>query len=413
MIGEVIAIGDEMTTGARVDTNSAWLSQQLASVGVRTFFQTTVADDIEAGVQAFRIAAQRADIVIATGGLGPTRDDLTREVLAMLMNQPLEFRPEVMEHIQTLFSRRGREMPERNRLQAMFPLGADVVPNPQGTAPGLDLTFPREGLPPSRIFALPGVPAEMKQMVQATVIPRLVASGLAGQRVMRQQVVKCFGVGESEMESRLGNMIARDRTPSVGITVSRATISLRITADATDNTQALQQIEETRQQIYQMVPEFIFGEGEGCELQDAVSDALADRAQSLAVIEAGAAAPLAGWLAGKPGFRAGMYVPELSDLEKRKGEPQEEIFARIASESKVDWLLAVDAYPQLPETDQPLPAFPLRVLVWKAIASSESKGELQVSELELGGHPDIVQDRIAKAALDILRKQLVRKTKDN
>src|SRR6056297_2864125 len=137
-LAEVISIGDEMTSGARIDTNAAWLSRRLEELGVTVAFHTTVGDTLKHNVAVFRTASQRADVVMATGGLGPTRDDLTREALAAASRQPLELSQTSLQHIQALFAARGREMPERNRVQAMFPAGSTEIFNPQGTAPGID-----------------------------------------------------------------------------------------------------------------------------------------------------------------------------------------------------------------------------------------------------------------------------------
>ena len=141
MRAEVISIGDELTSGQRLDTNTQWLSRRLGELGVETAFHTTVADDLDANVAVFRAAIERADIVIASGGLGPTADDLTREALARAAGRDLVFDEGALRHIEQLFARRSRPMPERNKVQAWFPAGSRVVPNPQGTARGSTWTF--------------------------------------------------------------------------------------------------------------------------------------------------------------------------------------------------------------------------------------------------------------------------------
>src|SRR5439155_10835795 len=169
MKAEIISIGSELTSGQNLDTNSQWLSQRLAEIGIPVVWHTTVADDLEDNAAAFRIAAQRAELVIITGGLGPTQDDLTREALAQAAGVDLVFDEESFEHIKQMFARRNRTMPERNRVQAMFPAGAEPIPNHHGTAPGIWMEkrpFPsaageNRNVPFSIIVAMPGVPNEM------------------------------------------------------------------------------------------------------------------------------------------------------------------------------------------------------------------------------------------------------------
>src|SRR5438270_9686874 len=137
MKAEILAIGSELTSGQNLDTNSAWLSRRLAEVGIPVGWHTTVADDLDDNVAAFRIAAGRAGLVLITGGLGPTQDDLTREALARLAGVELVFHEPSFAQIQQMFASRGRTMPERNRVQALFPAGAEPIPNAHGTAPGI------------------------------------------------------------------------------------------------------------------------------------------------------------------------------------------------------------------------------------------------------------------------------------
>ena len=207
MNAEILAIGDEITGGQLLDTNSQWLSQRLGELGVRVLYHSTVGDELQPCIEVFRRAIQRADIVISTGGLGPTADDLTREALAAATDRPLVIEPEALEHIRQLFARRKREMPQSNELQAFFPEGSRIVPNPNGTVPGIDLDIPRAGRAPCthgrladrdrcRFLALPGVPAEMREMWQGYLLAVLRGMG-AGGRVILRRNIKCFGAGES------------------------------------------------------------------------------------------------------------------------------------------------------------------------------------------------------------------------
>ncbi|HEV2971974.1 MAG TPA: molybdopterin-binding protein [Pirellulales bacterium] len=321
MLAEVISIGDELTSGQRLDTNSQWLSERLGELGLRVMYHTTVADDLDANVRVFRAAIERADVVVASGGLGPTADDLTRDVLAAAIGRELTLDPAALEHIERLFARRQRPMPERNRVQAMFPAGSRVVPNPEGTAPGIDLTVPRQCTPHApredvrhaerdeytcapnedspaggtcRVFALPGVPAEMKRMWNDSVAPAI-REMLPSPRIICYRRIKCFGVGESDLEAMLPDLIRRGREPQVGITVSGATITLRIAATGESREACLAAMEPTVDTIHDCLGDLAFGE-EDDELQDAVIRLLAAKGKTLATAEWGTGGLIADWL---------------------------------------------------------------------------------------------------------------------
>src|SRR5579859_2309786 len=172
---EIISIGSELTSGQNLDTNSQWLSRRLAEMGVPVRWHTTVADDLDDNVAAFRIAGERAELVLVSGGLGPTQDDLTRAAVANAAGVELEFHAPSFEQIQAMFPRRNRAMPERNRVQALFPAGAEPIPNICGTAPGFWMK-----LGGCLLAAMPGVPSEMYVMFEQAVKPRLVQLGFAG-----------------------------------------------------------------------------------------------------------------------------------------------------------------------------------------------------------------------------------------
>ncbi|MBL9125775.1 MAG: CinA family nicotinamide mononucleotide deamidase-related protein, partial [Planctomycetaceae bacterium] len=371
MIGEVISIGDELTSGQRLDTNSQWLSTRLTELGVRVRYHTTVADDLGANVQVFRAAADRADVVVATGGLGPTADDLTREALADVSGQELELHEDVLEFIRGLFARFSREMPERNRVQALFPRGSRVIPNPNGTAPGIDITIPRADGGTSRIFALPGVPAEMFPMFDNYIAPAIgPAAGVHG--VIRHRRIKCFGAGESHIEQMLPDIIRRGRDPAVGITVSEATITLRITAHGKDEAECLQSMEPTVATIYQCLGYLAYGEEED-EIEDVVSRLLTERNLTLATVEWGTAGLVSERLCNAPGGRqrhaGGFVISNAAEAERLLGVPARlaegagavsgelvEALARAARErTGADLALAVSALPVVARsgTDSP------------------------------------------------------------
>lgn len=397
MIGEIIAIGDELTSGQRLDTNSQWLAGQLGDIGVAVTFHTAVGDEPAPMIDVLAVAARRADVIVCTGGLGPTADDLTREALAQCAGVELHRDEEVLAHIRGIYARRTRPMPERNIVQAMFPEGSRMIPNPHGTAPGIDMRLSGGAERTARIFALPGVPAEMKEMFAATVAPAIVAMiPAAERRVVRHRRIKCFGVGESDLEAMLPDLVSRQHYPRVGITVSQATITLRVTAVEVDEAACLAAMAPTIATIRQSLGELIFGE-EDDELQHVVGRLLAARESTVATAEHFTGGLLAGWLAGVPEadaiFRGGRLIA--SDAAAGR-EAVKSLAAELQAESRADFALVVGA--ENPQRGD-------NAAIHFALATGKT---VKCSATRNIGHPDIRRPRVAKAALDLLRKQLLR-----
>jgi nicotinamide-nucleotide amidase len=304
MRAEIIAIGTELVSGQSLDTNSQWLSQQLSELGIVVAFHTTLGDILADHLAAFRAAFERAELVLITGGLGPTQDDLTREALAECAGVPLVEHPESLAAIAAMFARRNRVMTERNRVQALFPQGAVPLPNHIGTAPGIWMQIGR-----ATIACLPGVPIEMKLMFQQEVVPRLRDDGFA-HRVFVHKKINLFGKGEAEIESHAFDLTARGRTPEVGITAHDGTISFRITGWGDTENEAELMVKPTAEIIYGRFGNLVVGEGADDVAEGLVSQ-LARTGATLATAESctgGLLAHLITAIAGVSAFYQGGVV---------------------------------------------------------------------------------------------------------
>ncbi len=294
MYAEIIAVGTELVSGQKLDTNSQWLSRRLGDLGIEVRFHTTLGDNLQANVDAFRIAAGRVDLVLISGGLGPTQDDLTREALARVAGVPLIEDPASLDTLRAFFERRNRPMPDRNRVQALMPEGGDAILNLHGTAPGVWMPLER-----AIFVALPGVPGELKQMFDEQVVPRLKTSGRLD-RVIVHRVINLFGKGESDIEADALDLTARGRRPEVGITASDATISFRVSCDGPSEAAALAEIEPTLALIRQRFAPLIVGEGT-TDVTEALVEALVAHKATLAVAESCTGGMIAQRLTAIPG----------------------------------------------------------------------------------------------------------------
>jgi nicotinamide-nucleotide amidase len=281
----VISIGDELTSGQRLDTNSQWLSLRLGELGITVQAHQTIGDYLEPMKTAFQLAADRSQVVLVTGGLGPTQDDLTRQALAEAFGVELYFHAPSWEDIRRRFLSRSTVAPQSNRLQAMFPAGSQPIPNEHGTAPGI--LWKIEGPTHETLFfCMPGVPVEMREMYVAGVLPVL-ETLLDGQRqFIIQRVIKTFGAGESHVESLLPNLIVRGNDPQVGITASHATISLRLQTTAASRELGEAKLQPVVETIYQCLGSLVFAEGD-VELEDVVVAKFEELQQRMVVVEWG------------------------------------------------------------------------------------------------------------------------------
>lgn len=418
MHAEILSIGDEITSGQLLDTNSQWLSQRCEEMGIQVLYHTSVGDDLEALVEVIRLAIRRSDVIVATGGLGPTADDLTRQAIADAIGQPLVLDSQALQHLRDLFARRKRPMPKHNEVQALFPRGARIIHNPHGTAPGIALETKRERGGSCHLFSLPGVPAEMREM-WPQVADALRKLG-AGSHTILQRRINCFGAGESQVESMLPDLIRRGRTPRVGINASQSTIILRITAEGATEAECLKAMEPTAQTIYRALGNLVFGEGDD-QLQHAVVRLLDEKKKTLATCEWGTAGLVADWLGdvdGSPSrFLGGLTSSNLSAFRQvldgaapgnavwpRAEDLDAETVGTLAAGCRkrfdADLALAVGPFPLFdPQAPEPKP-------LHMALATSAG---VSLKSIPFAMHPAILRVYCAKQALNMVRLALLEK----
>ena len=298
---EVVAIGTELLLGQIVDTNSAWIGEQLAAAGIDSHFQTKVGDNQARMVQALRIALSRSDAVIMCGGLGPTQDDITREAIAEVMNVPLERDEAVIDRIQRMFESRGRTMSENNKRQADVPRGATVIPQTRGTAPGLICPVGEKV-----VYALPGVPHEMQDMVERVVLPDLTAR--AGTRsTIVSRVLRTWGLTESALAEVVAPRLeALDvaGNPTLAFLASGIEgVKVRITAKAEDRDAALALLEAEDAELRKFLGIYVFGVDDDT-METAVGVLLEEQCLSLGLAESMTGGLVASRLVNVPGSSA-------------------------------------------------------------------------------------------------------------
>ena len=409
MHAEIIAIGDELTSGQSLDTNTQWIARRLEELGVPTLYHSTVGDQLGPCADVFRRAIERADLVITTGGLGPTDDDLTREALAEAAGCELTVYAEALERIREIFARHGWPMPPQNERQAMCPVGGRTIRNPHGTAPGIDLTIGRDGRGPSRFFALPGVPAEMFGMWRETVEPAIAEMLGMRRRVIVRRRINCFGVGESRIEEMLPDLIRRDHRPTVGTTAGKGAITLRIAAEGASEEECLAQIGPVEELIRQKLGTLVFGV-EDDQLQDAVARLLRQSGKTIFTAECVTAGLVANWLAEVPGsadfYQGGMVLNAFD-------ESAEQTAIRCRERLNADYGLAIGlptrpaeaakncdhhACAEAGEESGELPQVP--------VALADADG-VTIREIPYVSHPLLRQFFVAKQALNLVRLALL------
>lgn len=306
---EIVAIGTELLLGQIIDTNSSWMGEQLALAGLDSHFQTKVGDNPARMRDVLSLALSRSDAVICCGGLGPTQDDITRDVIADVMGVKLIRHEAIADRITEMFRSRGRAMPENNLRQAMVPVGASTIPQQPGTAPGLICPVGDKV-----IYAVPGVPHEMKTMVNQTVIPELIER--SGERaVIRSRVLRTWGAAESALAEMLADRIDElddAGNPTLAFLASGVEgIKVRITAKAPTEDEAATMLDHEEEVLRDILGDIVFAV-DGQNMEAVVLAEMTSRGLSVAVAESLTGGYVAGRLAAAPGaenvFRGGVVV---------------------------------------------------------------------------------------------------------
>ena len=302
-ISEIITIGTEILLGDIVDTNAAFLARALRDAGIDLYRKTTVGDNVQRIAQAIQQSLERSDIILTTGGLGPTVDDPTREAVALAMGVENEFRPELWDQIQERFSRYNRQPTENNKRQAFVPKGAIVIENPVGTAPAFVVEHANKA-----ILSLPGVPREMEYLVEHAVIPYL-RQRYQLKGIIKSRIIHTAGVGESMIDELIADLETYSN-PTVGMAAHSGQVDVRVTAKAESEDQAELLIQPIEAAIRQRLGDWIYGV-DGETLEEVALRNIQRRGWKLVVVEAGLGGLLIRRLAGVDGpFVGGEMLAE-------------------------------------------------------------------------------------------------------
>lgn len=411
MKGEIISVGTELLLGQIVNTNACYLSEKLANLGIDVYYTTTVGDNPSRLREVIALGWQRSDLVILTGGLGPTMDDLTRETLADFLGLELILDTSVLANLRCIFADRGREMTKNNIKQAYFPAGAQVLPNPNGTAAGMMLQ--REG---RIVVLLPGPPFEMVPMFEKEVIPRLRSLLGKDQQVIKSRILKLYGIGESYLETVLQSLLENQGNPTLATLAKENEMHLRLTAKA-DLPQAAQELlAEMEGEIRRLVGKYIFAADDET-MEEAVGKALLEKGKTISVAESCTGGLIGHRLTEVAGssdyFRYGIVSYSNEAKQSLLGVEPQLISQYGAVSSQVAEAMAVGvrelgstslglavtgiAGPGGGSTDKPVG------LVYVALATG---GRTYVERNNLRGPRRVVKSRASQVALNFVRRYL-------
>ena len=410
LTAEIIAIGSELLTPERTDTNSLWLTEKLNGIGIEVKLKTVVGDDDARLEEAIKDALRRSRILITTGGLGPTEDDITRKIAARALSRRLVLNEPVLAGIREKFQRWGRQMPEINSRQAMIVEGAEVLDNPNGSAPGMYLEHEGRG-----VVLLPGPPREMRPMFEGLVLPKLAAKA-GGVRVVRR-VLRVSGLGESAVDERIAPVYTQYKNPQTTILFNRSEIEIHLTAQGATEQEAELLLDGLAGQIEERLGESIFA-FRGETLEEVVGLRLAVGGFTLAVAESCTGGLVAQRVTEVPGssvyFREGVVTYSNESKVRLLGVPSDLIAeygavsapvaeamaegARLKAETDFGIAVTGIAGPGGGSEEKPVG------LVYIALSDD---AHTEHRKLLLPGDRNLIRWRASQAALDLLRRRLI------
>jgi nicotinamide-nucleotide amidase len=408
---EIIAIGSELLTPERTDTNSLWLTERLNEIGVGVKLKTIVGDDEARLEETIRDALKRSDIVITTGGLGPTEDDVTRQVSARAIGRELVYHPDIEEHLRERFRNWGREMPEINKRQAVAIEGSEILPNPNGSACGMYVETDGKVL-----AVFPGPPREMQPMFTDHVLPKL--RERAGGVLVRRRVLRVSGIGESAIDEAIAPIYSSYKDVQTSILFSKSEVEVHLSATSTDEAKALATLDELAKKIADKLGIAVFATN-GETMEQIIAKLLTDRGETVATAESctgGLIARRLTELAGSSKFFIEGAVTYANDAKVRTLNVKQETldkFGAVSAETAeamargmreragTDYAISVTgiAGPDGGTDEKPVGT------VWFGLADKES---VKTIKLVFPGDRYLIRWRSSQAALDMLRRRLIK-----
>lgn len=406
---EIITAGTELLLGQITDTNTPWIARRLALIGIDLYYQATVGDNLVRMKKVLTTALQRSSLILITGGLGPTADDLTREVVAEVLDAPLQLHIPSLEEIEERFESFHRKMTQNNRKQAYLPTGAIPIKNSWGTAPGFMVKKGRH-----IVIALPGVPHEMKGMMEETVLPYL-QDEVGGQGILYSRVLCIYGLGESQLETQLYHLLTTQTNPTLALLAKRGEVQIRLTVKAQNLDEACKALAPLEEQVQKQVGDYLYS-GKGESMEEVVMRLLHEEQRTLSLAESITGGLISSRLTALPGasqILLGSWIPYTREAKILLGILEEDlqegtVSARVTTamarqvrqltRSSIGAAVTGLAGPGKGEEEKPLGT------VYVCISGQSFE---ETREAHFPGERDVIRERAALFLLDGIRRHLL------